>query len=149
VEDPVRPLLWPAGFRGCAGHGGIRASGDDVSIVVSDLPAVSAAMFTRSRFAGPAVLISRANAAGLRLRAVTTLAQNANVATGRDGHAHAAEVVTRVAGIAGVAADEVLIGSTGVIGRPLPMDSIREHLGDTARRGAAAFDAGPAGSPAR
>ncbi|MGW0733988.1 bifunctional glutamate N-acetyltransferase/amino-acid acetyltransferase ArgJ [Streptomyces sp. NPDC002851] len=139
-------VVWPTGFRGYAGHGGIRDHGDDISVVVSDRPAVSAAMFTRSHFAGPAVLLSREHAAKRRLRAVTTLAQNANVATGRQGAANAAEVVDRVATLTGVPADEVLIGSTGVIGRPLPMESIRAHfdrVDEAAETPDGLFTAGP------
>ncbi len=48
--------MWPAGFRAYTGRGGLREHGDDISIVVSDRPATSAAMFTRSLFAGPAVV---------------------------------------------------------------------------------------------
>ena len=136
-------LAWPDGFRAYTGHGGLRDRGDDISIVASDRPSVSAAMFTRSHFAGPAVVLSRAHAAGRRVRAVSTLAQNANVATGRQGEENAAEVVRRVAGILRIPDDEVLIGSTGVIGRPLPMETIRTHLEETGRRGPAAFEAGP------
>ncbi|MET8071039.1 bifunctional glutamate N-acetyltransferase/amino-acid acetyltransferase ArgJ [Streptomyces sp. NPDC005271] len=137
------PVTWPTGFRAYTGHGGLREHGDDISIVASDRPATSAAMFTRSLFAGPAVTLSRAHAAGQNLCAVTTLAQNANVATGRQGEENAAEVVRRVAGILGIPEDEVLIGSTGVIGRPLPMGTIRTHFDETATRGLAAFVAGP------
>ncbi len=72
---------WPLGFRAYTGHGGLREYGDDISIVASDRPATSAAMFTHSLFAGPAVVLSRAHASGQNLRAVTTLAENANVAT--------------------------------------------------------------------
>lgn len=136
-------MVWPTGFRAYTGHGGLREHGDDISIVASDRPATSAAMFTQSLFAGPAVILSRAHAAGQNLRAVTTLAQNANVATGRQGEENAAEVVRRVAGILGAPEDEVLIGSTGVIGRPLPMDTIRTHFDGAARSGLAAFTAGP------
>ncbi|MGC0416396.1 bifunctional glutamate N-acetyltransferase/amino-acid acetyltransferase ArgJ [Embleya sp. AB8] len=134
---------WPVGFRAYTGHGGLRADGDDISIVVSDRPAVSAAVFTRSRFAGAAVRLSREHAAGRRLRAVGTLAKNANVATGRPGDTHAAEVAGRIAAIVAVPTDEVLIGMTGVIGRPLPMDTIRAHLDRAARLGPAGFDADP------
>ncbi|MFE7134841.1 bifunctional glutamate N-acetyltransferase/amino-acid acetyltransferase ArgJ [Streptomyces sp. NPDC057638] len=140
--DPTT-LTWPTGFTAYTGHGGLRDQGDDISIVVSDRPATSAAMFTQSLFAGPAVLLSRAHAAQQQLRAVTTIAKNANVATGRQGEKDAAEVVRRVAGIVGIPDDEVLIGSTGVIGRPLPMEPIRAHLDGTAARGLAAFTAGP------
>ncbi|MGV4927887.1 bifunctional glutamate N-acetyltransferase/amino-acid acetyltransferase ArgJ (plasmid) [Streptomyces sp. BHT-5-2] len=139
----IEGLVWPKGFRAYTGHGGLRERGDDISIVASELPTVSAAMFTRSLFAGPAVVLSRAHAAERRLRAVVTLAQNANVATGRQGAENAAEVVGRVAGLLGIPDDEVLIGSTGVIGRPLPMDAIREHFEGAARRGAGGFGAAP------
>ncbi|MFH8370150.1 bifunctional glutamate N-acetyltransferase/amino-acid acetyltransferase ArgJ [Streptomyces sp. NPDC018031] len=134
---------WPAGFRAYTGHGGLRDHGHDISVVVSDRPSASAAMFTRSLFAGPAVVLSREHAAGRNLRAVTTLAQNANVATGKQGEENAAEVVGRVAAILGVPDGEVLIGSTGVIGRPLPMDTIRAHFDQAAERGLDAFRAQP------
>ncbi|MFI6641034.1 bifunctional glutamate N-acetyltransferase/amino-acid acetyltransferase ArgJ [Streptomyces sp. NPDC050504] len=134
-------LAWPTGFRAYTGHGGLREpGGDDISVIASDRPAVSAAMFTRSLFAGPAVVLSRAHAAGRSLRAVVTLAQNANVATGRTGEENAAEVVAKVAAVLGVPREEVMIGSTGVIGRPLPMDTVRAHLDGVT---AAAFTAGP------
>lgn len=135
--------IWPSGFHAHTGNGGLREGGDDISVVASDRPAVSAAVFTRSLFAGPAVVLSRRHAAGRGLRAVTTLAQNANVATGRQGEENAAEVVRRVAGILGVPEGEVLIGSTGVIGRPLPMTTILRHFDRTAEHGLAAFTAGP------
>ncbi|MCQ4079565.1 bifunctional glutamate N-acetyltransferase/amino-acid acetyltransferase ArgJ [Streptomyces sp. RB6PN25] len=136
-------LRWPTGFRAYTGHGGLREHGDDISVVASDRPSVSAAMFTKSLFAGPAVVLSRTHAAGRGLRAVTTLAQNANVATGRQGAENAAEVVRRVAGMLGIPDGEVLIGSTGVIGRPLPMDTIRAHFDAAAEGALTAFDAGP------
>ncbi|MEU5822090.1 bifunctional glutamate N-acetyltransferase/amino-acid acetyltransferase ArgJ [Streptomyces sp. NPDC047803] len=136
-------LIWPSGFHAHTGNGGLREGGDDISVVASDRPAVSAAVFTRSLFAGPAVVLSRRHAAGRGLRAVATLAQNANVATGRQGEENAAEVVRRVAGILGVPEGEVLIGSTGVIGRPLPMTTILAHFDRAAGRGLAAFTAGP------
>ncbi|NYI07762.1 bifunctional glutamate N-acetyltransferase/amino-acid acetyltransferase ArgJ [Allostreptomyces psammosilenae] len=128
---------WPIGFTGYTGRGGMRADGDDISIVVSDRPTTSAAMFTRSRFAAPSVRLSRRHTAARRFRAVVTLAQNANVATGRRGEENTAEVVRRTAALLGVAEEEVLIGATGVIGRPLPMETIRAH-----------FDALPAPAPA-
>ncbi|MFI0820055.1 bifunctional glutamate N-acetyltransferase/amino-acid acetyltransferase ArgJ [Streptomyces sp. NPDC021098] len=143
LTQDAGPVAWPIGFRAYTGHGGLREHGDDISIIASDRPATSAAMFTQSLFAGPAVVLSRAHAPGQNLRAVTTLAQNANVATGRRGEENAAEVVRRVAGILGIPEDEVLIGSTGVIGRPLPMGTIRAHFDETAKRGLAAFVAGP------
>lgn len=118
----------PRGFRSATKNMGLKDSGDDFAVVVSDVPARSAAVFTRSRFAGPSVVLSRAAAAAQRSRGMVVLSRNANVATGSAGAEHAAEVRRRVAEIVGIAPDELLIGSTGVIGRPYPMQSIRAGL---------------------
>jgi len=101
---------------------------DDVAIIVSTAPTTSAAVFTRSRFAGPSVTLSREAARGRNARGVVVLARNANVATGPAGAEDASEVRDRVAAIVGMPAEELLIASTGVIGRRYPMPAVRKHL---------------------
>ncbi|MGH9114927.1 MAG: bifunctional glutamate N-acetyltransferase/amino-acid acetyltransferase ArgJ [Acidimicrobiales bacterium] len=129
----------PAGFAAHTGHAGLRGDGgDDVAVVVSRRPCASAATFTQSLFAGPSVVISRRRAESGRLRAVIVVAKNANVANGAQGMRDAEEVSSLAARGAGVAPDEVAIASTGVIGRPYPMDLLRAHL---ATLGGASFDA--------
>ena len=118
----------PAGFRGVAGNMGIKDPSDDFFVVISEVPANVAAVFTQSRFAGPSVLLSRRASAEGRARGVITLARNANVATGRVGDENAQEIQERVAAAAGVRPTEILIASTGVIGRPYPMERIRTVL---------------------
>jgi glutamate N-acetyltransferase / amino-acid N-acetyltransferase len=66
------------------------------------------------------------------------VAKNANVATGPQGRRDAEEVTASVAAAVGIPAEEVLIASTGVIGRPYPMDLLRTHLAGLSR---ARFDA--------
>ena len=56
------------------------------------------------------------------------ISKNANVATGDEGLANAREVVAGVAAAIGCAATDVLIASTGVIGRQYPMDRVRAGL---------------------
>ncbi|MBK9180922.1 MAG: bifunctional glutamate N-acetyltransferase/amino-acid acetyltransferase ArgJ [Acidimicrobiales bacterium] len=107
---------------------GVRDTTDDVCIIASERPATSAAVFTRSRFAGPSVLLSRAHAAGGSLRAFVVIAKNANVANGPAGAADAGEVVRLAASAIGIEPAEVLIASTGVIGRRYPMERFRAHL---------------------
>ncbi|WP_285729690.1 bifunctional glutamate N-acetyltransferase/amino-acid acetyltransferase ArgJ [Nocardiopsis sp. ATB16-24] len=118
----------PAGFRGVAGNIGIKDPKDDFFAVVSEVPAHVSAVFTRSRFAGPSVTLSRRCAADGRARGVAVIARNANVATGRIGDDHAREVQERVARAAGVAPEEILVASTGVIGRPYPIEKVRSYL---------------------
>jgi glutamate N-acetyltransferase/amino-acid N-acetyltransferase len=118
----------PRGFRAHTANLGIKDGTTDFAAVVSEVPASVAAVFTRSRFAGPSVVLSRTAAASGTGRGVVVISKNANVATGADGEADAAEVRARVAARAGVAEDDLLIASTGVIGRRYPMDRIRPGL---------------------
>lgn len=120
---------FPQGFLVHTGHAGLLDDGrDDFTVVLSQVPATVSAMFTRSRFAGPSIALSQRAAADGSARGAVVLARNANVATGDEGAAHAAEVRQRVATTAGIDPDELLIASTGVIGRQYPMPSVRKHL---------------------
>jgi glutamate N-acetyltransferase/amino-acid N-acetyltransferase len=118
----------PRGFAAHVANVGIRDATDDFVVVASDRPCTSAAVFTRSRFAGPSVVLSRLHAAGGDLQVVVTVSKNANVATGARGAADAAELAAGVATAVGVRPEQVLVASTGVIGRPYPMDRVRAGL---------------------
>lgn len=119
----------PRGFRAAVGSAGLREHGDDISIVVADTECASSAVFTKSLFAGPSVNVSRQNAEARNCRGVVVIAKNANVATGAEGEANAREVLELAAGVAGVAPEQLLLASTGVIGRQYPMDKLRNHFG--------------------
>ncbi|MEZ5381799.1 MAG: bifunctional glutamate N-acetyltransferase/amino-acid acetyltransferase ArgJ [Microthrixaceae bacterium] len=119
---------FPPGFAAHVGHIGIRDDSTDFAVVACSNLATASARFTRSRFAGPSVEVSRQAVANERLRAVVVVSKNANVATGVEGLAHANELAQRVGGLVGGAPDDVLVASTGVIGRPYPMDRVRDYL---------------------
>ena len=120
---------WPGGFRAATGRAGVRgAAGDDVAVVVSAVPCASAAVFTRSRFAGPSVTLSRPRAASGAARGFVVVAGNANVATGPQGEHDAAELGAMAAASAGIDAAEQLVASTGVIGRRYPMPLLRSFF---------------------
>lgn len=119
----------PAGFQGYTASAGLADDGrDDLTVVVSESPAVCSAVFTRSRFAGPSVVLSREAARGGSARGVVVLARNANVATGAAGVADAAEVRDRVARAVGLPPEHLLLASTGIIGVPYPMAKLRPAL---------------------
>ena len=118
----------PAGFRSYVANVGIKDSTDDFVIVASDVPCPTVGVFTTSSFAGPSVLVSREHLSSPTAQAVVVISKNANVATGGVGLANAREVVAGVATALGCTAADVLIASTGVIGRQYPMDRVRAGL---------------------
>ncbi|HEX5120673.1 MAG TPA: bifunctional glutamate N-acetyltransferase/amino-acid acetyltransferase ArgJ [Pseudonocardiaceae bacterium] len=120
----------PKGFHVHTGRAGIADDGrDDMAVLVSDTPAAVSGMFTRSRFAGPSVVLSRQACRDGTARGVVVLSRNANVATGETGARQAAEVRDGVATALGCAPDDLLIASTGVIGVEYPMPAIRSAIG--------------------
>jgi glutamate N-acetyltransferase/amino-acid N-acetyltransferase len=122
------PTELPRGFAAHVVNVGVKDDSDDFVLVVCDAPCAAAGVFTRSRFAGPSVVVSRDHLADLRARAVVVVSKNANVATGSVGLANAREVVAGVARAIGCDEQDVTIASTGVIGRQYPMDRIRAGL---------------------
>lgn len=115
----------PNGFRSYVANVGIKDDTNDLSIIAADDAVSAAGMFTKSRFSGPSVVLSRQRVANRRARAVVVVSKNANVATGPHGAADAEELTARIAARLGCAPDDVLIASTGVIGRLYPMDRLR------------------------
>jgi glutamate N-acetyltransferase/amino-acid N-acetyltransferase len=122
-------ILLPMGFHAHVTNVGIKDATDDFTLVVADAACSAAGVFTQSRFAGPSVLISREHVASGRARGVVVISKNANVATGDEGMSNAREVVAGVARAVGCSDSEILIASTGVIGRQYPMDNVRTGLG--------------------
>jgi len=118
----------PRGFSAYVANIGIKDLTNDFTLVVADKTCAATGVFTQSRFAGPSIILSRENIADLTARAVVVISKNANVATGAEGTSNAREVVNAVAQKIGCEAKDVLIASTGVIGRQYPMDNVRTGL---------------------
>ncbi len=114
----------PQGFRSCAKNIGIKDETLDFTVIASDVPASAAAMFTQSRFSGAAIVVGREHVANGQLQAFVINSKNANVATGEQGLANIRDIVHLVAEELGIAANDVLPSSTGVIGRQLPMEKM-------------------------
>jgi glutamate N-acetyltransferase/amino-acid N-acetyltransferase len=117
------PVL-PRGFRCASRNCGIKPSGSDLSLFVSDVDAAAAAVFTRNHFPGAPVVLGREVLRAGTLRAVVVNSRVSNVGTGAPGLAAARRMAAAAAAEVGCAPDRVLVSSTGVIGVPLPIDKI-------------------------
>ena len=118
----------PQGFTSFVTNIGIKDATDDFTLVCADSVVAASAVFTQSRFAGPSVVVSRKHVANHLARAVVVISKNANVATGDQGMSNALEVVQSIAKKIGCDPHDVLIASTGVIGRQYPIERVRAGL---------------------
>ena len=118
----------PQGFLSLAKNVGIKDETLDLTVIYSTVRARAAAMFTRNRFPGAPVIVGRDHIADGFAQALVINSKNANVAMGQVGIDYATEACRIVGEELGIDARDVLPFSTGVIGRPLPMDKIRAGL---------------------
>ncbi len=111
------------GFRFAGVVIGLRSEPDrrDLAVIVSDRPATAAGVFTQNRVCAAPVRVSRERLPRMDARAIVICSGNANACTGEQGFADARRMAELVADGIGCAAEQVLVASTGVIGRPLPM----------------------------
>jgi glutamate N-acetyltransferase / amino-acid N-acetyltransferase len=123
----------PKGFVAAGVHCGIRKNGRrDVAIVRSLEPATGAGMFTINRVQAAPVVVCKEHLESAQPQAVVVNSGNANAATGAAGVAHARATAATAAQVLGVAQEEVLVLSTGVIGRPLPVASVLNGVAQAA-----------------
>ena len=121
----------PAGFLAAAITAGLKPSGNpDLSLLLAPEGAVCAGTFTTSlvRAACVDLCAERLAASGGRARAVLTNSGQANACTGDRGLIDSQRATAALADRLGLAAEQVLICSTGVIGVPIPMDILLAGL---------------------
>lgn len=119
---------FPRGFRCASRNIGLKAEGADLSLFASEVPAAAAALFTRNRFPGAPVVVGREIVRGGVLSAVVVNSKVSNAGTGEAGVEHARRMGAAAAAELGVPAAQVLMSSTGVIGKPLPIERIEAGL---------------------
>ena len=126
INTRVVSIQLPLGFSSFVTNVGVKDNSKDFTVVLAPDGATSAGVFTQSRFAGPSVEVSRA--VGGNARGVVVISKNANVANGPTGLEHAQEIVASVAHKLGISSQQLYLASTGVIGRPYPIEKIRAGI---------------------
>ena len=118
-----------AGIRAAGLWAGIKKNRKpDLALIVSDEPAAAAALFTQNRFHAAPLIITRRHLRGGRLQAIIANSGIANAGTGPAGLRHAAAVARETARLLHLPTQRVAVASTGLIGGPLPVDTIRRAL---------------------
>jgi len=114
------------GFRASAVAAGIKKDkGLDLALILSDNSATVAGAFTTNTVKAAPVLLSSERVTKGRARAILCNSGNANACTGERGIRDARSTGNFVADQVGIASEEVLLASTGVIGQPLDTGIIK------------------------
>ena len=139
---PTRPaslasITVPQGFVAAGGCCGIKVSGKpDLSLIAADRPCSAAAVFTTNQFKGAPVLVGMKHLEAKHghygtAQAIVCNSGNSNVATlAKGGYEHAIDMCKAAADVVGCDPHEVLPASTGVIGRPLPVEKVCKGIRD-------------------
>lgn len=129
MKDIEGGVVAPVGFLAGTAQCAIKTPNrPDLVLIVSENPAVCAGMFTSNRIKGAPVLVSRENVKKGTARAIIANSGNANVCNGEDGLSAALAMVNETAKHIGCDPLDVLVASTGVIGRTFPIASVIKGL---------------------
>lgn len=129
--DFLDTFLLPSGFRAAGIHAGIKADPlkKDMALLVSDRPDTAAAgMFTTNKIQAAPVKMDINRLKSGKARAVIINSGNANACTGKQGALDAQEMAERTAAALQLGSDEVLVSSTGTIGKPMNMLPVRKGI---------------------
>ena len=121
------------GFMAGGTYAGLKTQGEgvlDLGILLSDTPANLAATFSTNKVLSPSVVLSRQRAQRGMARGVVANSGCANCCVGEQGLTDAAELTELAAAHTGVAPDDMLVCSTGMIGVELPMALLRQNVGN-------------------
>lgn len=117
------------GFKAAGIASGLKKNGlTDLGLIVSETPASVAGVFTRNRVQAAPVLLCKERIRSGKSRAVIANSGNANCCTGEQGMADAIRMARLAAAGLGIAEDQVLSASTGVIGQFLPVEKIEAAM---------------------
>lgn len=113
------------GFRASGVHCGIRKnkSKRDLALLVSESPCAAAAVYTQNKVKGAPIVVTKEHLADGTAQAVVVNSGNANTCNA-DGEQKARMMCGLAARLTGVAENDVIVASTGVIGEPLPIEPI-------------------------
>lgn len=130
-KKDTQGVTYAKGFKAAGVKAGIKKSGNlDVAVIYTETPAAIAGTFTQNKVAAAPVYVSKETVATGSARAIVANAGCANACTGKQGMDDAYKTREIAAKELGINADDVIVGSTGVIGVTLPMDKLEKGIKD-------------------
>jgi len=115
------------------GKGSNKGKKRDLTLIVSEVPATVAGMFTTNQICAAPVKICAERVKRGKAQAIVVNSGNANACTGRQGLADAKAMTAFAAQLLHMAPEQVLVGSTGRIGVTMPMANVRSGIAAAAQ----------------
>jgi glutamate N-acetyltransferase / amino-acid N-acetyltransferase len=101
---------------------------DDLVVIQSTNPCDAGGVFTTNKIKSASVVIDELHLQHNRVQALVVISGNANACTGAQGFKDALQMAKLTADKLDLDPDQVLVGTTGVIGRYLPMDAVKAGI---------------------
>ncbi len=114
----------PEGFLASGVKSGIKKKKLDLGLIFSDVPALAAGVFTKNTVKAAPVMLSAGNLKNGRAQAIIVNTGNANCLNGKNGMKCASRMAEAVSAKMWIDTRDVLVASTGIIGKPLPIEKI-------------------------
>ncbi len=129
MANPIPPDFRVPGFMASGIATGIKKNrAKDFALLYSEIPAVAAGVFTTNRVKAAPVLVSKERVKSGEARAILANSGCANACTGTRGIMDARQLSRLIASSLKIEPESVLLASTGVIGKPLPMKVIEKGI---------------------
>lgn len=113
------------GFQTSSVHCGLKKVNKDLLLIFSEKPSCASGVFTKNLVQAAPVIISKNHLQNAQAQAIIINSGNANACTGQQGLNDALEMATKTAQLLNISTEQVLVCSTGVIGKHLDMEKIR------------------------
>lgn len=114
----------PEGFTASGIKSGIKKNKVDLALICSSVPAHAAGVFTKNTVKAAPVILSAGNLKNGWAQAIIANSGNANCLNGKNGMKWASRMAAAVSAKTWIDANDVLVASTGIIGKPLPIEKI-------------------------
>ncbi len=126
----------PAGFKAAGLHCGVKTNNSDkkdLALIVSDCPCAAAGTFTTNKVKAAPVYLSMKNVENGEAQAIVCNSGNANACAPK-GEENAYKMCVKTAEVLGLKPEQVLVGSTGVIGHTINIEAIVKGIPEAANK---------------
>ena len=128
MKEEKGGITRPKGFFASALHCGIKRVKKDLCLIYSQCPAKAAGVFTSNKVKAAPLAVSARSLKNSTAQAIIANSGNANCMTGKAGLKDARNMAKKTAGALAIKVSDVLVASTGVIGKRLPAPKIAAHI---------------------